>query len=145
MELVSISIWVWKRLFSSVFRTTVSARAAKVIRLAREAQSEDVAEARIGFGVVNNGSKSLSSIFATKRTQSQLWTLPGSFFESISSCFELQDPPGDLQVSALVFSVRRRGRHRHGGTEYSEGPGLQDQIYIGIYIFLQSRSCRYLQ
>ena len=72
--------WVRKRLFSDVSCRTAAARAARVIRRTRQARNEGDVEAQSGFGVVNNRSNSLSSLFATKRAQRQLWTLPGSFF-----------------------------------------------------------------
>ena len=135
LELVSVSIWVWKRLFSSVFRTTVSARAAKVIRLAREAQSEDVAEAQSGFGVVNNGSKSLSSLFAPKRTQNQLWTLPGSFCSRFLLVLNFRTHPGTFRFRRRFSACEKEAGSAMGELNIPKHPVLEDQLYIGMNIY----------
>ena len=93
LDTSSPPFWVQEHSFSSVFRMGVSARAPRVFRLAQQAQKKDYAEAKSGFGMVNNRSNSMTTLLATKCINGQLWTLQGSFFASISTCFELQDPP----------------------------------------------------
>ena len=91
-----VSMCVRKRLFSDVLCRTAAARAARVIRRARQARSEGNVEARSGFGVVNNGFNSQSSVLQENTHNAVCEHFPGPFLTRFRPVLAVRTHPEDL-------------------------------------------------
>jgi len=92
-----VSMCVRIRLFSDVLCRTAAARAARVIRRARQARSEGNVEARSGFGVVSNGFNSMSSFLQENEHNAVCEHFPGPFLTRFRPVLTIRNHPKDLQ------------------------------------------------
>ena len=141
---VWVSMCVRKRLFSGVLCRTAAARAARVIRRARQARSEGNVEARSGFGVVNNGFNSLSSFLPENQHSAVCGHFPGPFVTRFRPVLTVRTHPGDLGSRAWFSASEKEAGPAMGGLNCTSAPGLRDQLYIGIYRCMYVHTCAHI-